>query len=264
MAFFLKRVQEAFAEPAAMNVTNTPVPPVHPYYPIDVEIVGYLANEWNTLELCSMFAAGCAVIFSITYLMVKKLRPDVSASDLITVLWFVLCGCIHLFFEGYFAYNFRHMGRMQDLFGQLWKEYSLSDSRYLTQNAFVLCMESITAIFWGPLSFLTAAYIATDHPLRYPLQIIVSLGQLYGDVLYYATSLFDHWILDVSYSRPEPAIFWGYFVFMNSFWIVIPLFLLCSSVGACWRAFDALDKMDRRLKAGGANGSANGSAKKRQ
>lgn len=55
-------------------------------------------------------------------------------------------GCIHLFFEGYFAYNFRRMGGMQDLFGQLWKEYSLSDSRYLTQDAFVLCMESITAV----------------------------------------------------------------------------------------------------------------------
>jgi len=38
------------------------------------------------------------------------------------------------------------MGRMQDLFGQLWKEYSLSDSRYLTQDAFVLCMETITAV----------------------------------------------------------------------------------------------------------------------
>jgi cholestenol Delta-isomerase len=45
-------------------------------------------------------------------------------------------GCIHLFFEGYFAYNFRNMGRMQDLFGQLWKEYSLSDSRYLTQVSY--------------------------------------------------------------------------------------------------------------------------------
>lgn len=55
-------------------------------------------------------------------------------------------GCIHLFFEGYFAYNFRNMGGMQDLFGQLWKEYSLSDSRYLTQDAFVLCMETITAV----------------------------------------------------------------------------------------------------------------------
>jgi hypothetical protein len=55
-------------------------------------------------------------------------------------------GFIHLFFEGYFAYNFRAMGGRQDIFGQLWKEYSKSDSRYLTQDAFVLCMETITAV----------------------------------------------------------------------------------------------------------------------
>ncbi|CAL3965508.1 unnamed protein product, partial [Diplocarpon coronariae] len=31
------------------------------------------------------------------------------------------------------------------LFGQLWKEYALSDSRYLTSDPFVLCMETVTA-----------------------------------------------------------------------------------------------------------------------
>lgn len=127
-----------------------------------------------------------------------------------------------MFFEGYFFLNFRRMGSMQDLFGQLWKEYSLSDSRYQTQNAFVLCMETITAVCWGPLSFIVAYMITTNHTLRYPLQAIVSLGQLYGDILYYATSMFDHYILDLSYSRPEPLYFWGYFVFMNAFWIAIP------------------------------------------
>lgn len=111
---------------------------------------------------------------------------------------------------------------MQDLFGQLWKEYSLSDSRYQTQNAFVLCMETITAAFWGPLSFVAAYMIMKSHPLRYSVQAIVSLGQLYGDVLYYATSMFDLYILDLSYCRPEAAYFYGYFVFMNAFWIVIP------------------------------------------
>jgi cholestenol Delta-isomerase len=133
-----------------------------------------------------------------------------------------LGGCIHLFFEGYFAYNFRHMGSKQDLFGQLWKEYSLSDSRYQTQNAFVLCMETITAICWGPLSFVVAWTITKENPLRSPLQAIVSLGHLYGDVLYFATSLFDHYILGLSYSRPEPLYFWGYFVFLNAVWIVVP------------------------------------------
>lgn len=35
---------------------------------------------------------------------------------------------------------------MPDLFGQMWKEYSWSDSRYLTSDAFVLCMETVTAV----------------------------------------------------------------------------------------------------------------------
>ena len=47
---------------------------------------------------------------------------------------------------GYFAYNHYRMPAMQDIFGQMWKEYSLSDSRYLTSDPFVLCMESITAV----------------------------------------------------------------------------------------------------------------------
>ncbi|KAF2749403.1 EBDP4, emopamil-binding protein [Sporormia fimetaria CBS 119925] len=230
-----------------MTVTK-PSTPVHPYYPIEAEIVGYLANEWDTLTLLFAFAGGCTAIFSVTYMIVKRLRPNVSYSDLATVMWFVLCGFIHFFFEGYFAFNFKRMGGMQDLFGQLWKEYSLSDSRYLTQDAFVLCMETITAVCWGPLSFLTAALIATDHPLRYPFQGIVSLGQLYGDVLYYATCMFDHWLYNLSYSRPEGYYFWCYFVLMNAFWIVFPFVLLWNSVRATGRAFSALEKVDKTLK----------------
>lgn len=64
--------------------------------------------------------------------------------------------------------------------------------------------------------------ITTDHPLRHPLQIIVSSGQVYGDILYYATSMFDHYLLGVTYSRPEAYYFWGYYFLMNFFWIVIP------------------------------------------
>jgi cholestenol delta-isomerase len=142
----------------------TSAEPLHPYYPIDATVVGFVANDWNTLELCTVFAAGCAVIFIITYNIVRRLRPQVSGSDLATVMWFVLCGCIHLLFEGYFAYNFRRMGGLQDIFGQLWKEYSLSDSRYLTQNAFVLCMETITAVcFPHPPALLLGHLYAHLH-----------------------------------------------------------------------------------------------------
>jgi len=133
---------------ATMAATNTSrlASGAHPYYPLEVEIVGYLANQWSTVKLLAIFSAGIAAIFSCTYAMVKRTRPNASRADYAAILWFVLCGCIHSFFEGYFAYNFRHMGGANDLFGQLWKEYALSDSRYLTQDAFVLCMETVTAV----------------------------------------------------------------------------------------------------------------------
>lgn len=132
------------------------------------------------------------------------------------------------------------MPRMTDIFGELWKEYSKSDSRYLTQDSFVVCMESITALFWGPMSFACAYFIATDHPLRHPFQMIISLGQLYGDVLYYATCTFDKIVEKLVYCRPEDYYFYCYYILMNAFWIVIPLFLLVKSSVEVKRAFAAL------------------------
>lgn len=89
-------------------------------------------------------------------------------------------------------------------------------NRYLTKNTFVLCVETLTVLLWGPGCFLVAALILQRSPWRYPLQIIVSMGQLYGDALYYATSFFDHAVNGISYSRPEAVYFWFYFVGCNA------------------------------------------------
>ena len=72
-------------------------------------------------------------------------------------------GAIHFFFEGYFMINHTRMASMTDFFGQLWKEYSLSDSRYMFSDPFVLCMESITAV--RPLLFYPSP---TAAPLPFP------------------------------------------------------------------------------------------------
>ena len=77
-------------------------------------------------------------------------------------------------------------------------------------------------VCWGPLSFVVAWFIMTSNPLRHPTQLIVSLGQLYGDVLYFATCFFDSYYRGLTYSRPEAHYFWGYFCFINLIWIIIP------------------------------------------
>ena len=185
------------------------------------------------------------------------------------------------------------MGGMQDMFGQMWKEYAMSDSRYLTSDPFVLCMETVTAVrkdylrprvgrliwikaLWGPLSFLMVYFIVVSHPLRHPLQMIISLGQIYGDVLYYATSMFDHYHKNLTYCRPEGYYFWVYYFMLNFFWIVIPsgeyldptvytpwltlIVMLASSMRWTARAFKALNSISRSVQGNGtvANPKANG------
>jgi cholestenol Delta-isomerase len=122
--------------------------------------------------------------------------------------------------------------------------------------------------------------ITVNHPLRYPLQALVSLGQIYGDVLYYATCMFDHYHKNLTYCRPEAYYFWFYFFFMNFIWIVIPggkkscdwyrvlanhhTALLVQSIQATSQAFSALHKMSNTLQGNGAARKpiANGHLKK--
>lgn len=78
---------------------------IHPYYPLDAEIAGYVANESTVLGLLGSFVAGCTAIFALTYLAVKKVNPRLPRSELLTVMWFVLCKCWILELCGGFLAN---------------------------------------------------------------------------------------------------------------------------------------------------------------
>ncbi|KAJ3049015.1 hypothetical protein HK097_009978 [Rhizophlyctis rosea] len=130
---------------------------------------------------------------------------------------------------------------MTTFLADLWKEYAQGDSRYMNSDPFVTIMEAITAIFWGSGSFLTAWAIYTNHPIRHILQFLISTGQMYGDVLYYLTTLWE----GAPHCSPHPFHFWFYFITLNGFWIVIPLIIMFSSGRAM---YVALAEQQRRGK----------------
>ncbi|KFH48197.1 3-beta-hydroxysteroid-Delta(8),Delta(7)-isomerase-like protein [Hapsidospora chrysogenum ATCC 11550] len=231
-----------------MNDSSATLKGEHPYFPPSAVLPGYAVNTMDAATLVACFVAGSGAILTTAYTIISRARPGLARSDILAALWFVLCGFIHFFFEGYFAFNYDNMPAQLDLFGQLWKEYSLSDSRYLTQDSFVVTMEAATAIFWGPLSFLCALFIVMDHPLRHPLQLIISLGQMYGDVLYYATATFAVRVEGVDYCRPESFYFWWYYFLCNAFWIVIPFALIVQSVAKTRAAFVAMQAAAKTKK----------------
>ena len=197
-------------------------PAAHPYRPAALRLDGYVNNDISGPGLLLQFGGALCVVLAAVGLALARYRPALKSQDRAVVLWFVLTGCLHTIFEGYFVYNHARMPCRMDLLGQLWKEYALSDSRYLTGDTFVLSIETVTALVWGPLSFFAAYMVTTFHPLRHSLQTIVSLAHIYGCVLYFATATVDSYSKDTSHGRPELIYFWIYYFGMNFVFIVIP------------------------------------------
>ncbi|OAA62184.1 3-beta-hydroxysteroid-Delta(8),Delta(7)-isomerase [Cordyceps fumosorosea ARSEF 2679] len=220
----------------------------HSYYPPNVVIDGYVANTLSTAQILAIFTTTLTAILGSCFVLIRRARPSMPATEVATALWFVLCGVIHLGLEGHYARHEHHIGASSHVLSQLWKEYSLSDSRYLTRDSFLACMEAVTAFLWGPLSLLCAYGVVRGRAWRHPVQSIISLGQLYGDVLYYGTCTYEFAVRGLEFSRPEPYYFVGYYVFLNAFWIVIPSILLLSSARATTNAFAKLEKLEGRAK----------------
>lgn len=79
--------EDYFADVSKLPDTEHP----HPFYPIDANIVGYLANEWSVPALLGVFFAGCAVEIGITLALVNKFRPVLRSGDKAALMWFVVC-----------------------------------------------------------------------------------------------------------------------------------------------------------------------------
>lgn len=125
---------------------------------------------------------------------------------------------------------------------------SLHTFLFSSSDTFTVCMERITAVVDGPLAFLAALSFLQHGSYRYVLQLLLSLFQLYGDVLYFLTEIFE------GFSHGEylhPQYFWFYFVFLNSIWIVVPLSLIfdsCFQLAKCQEKYDSESKQNKNKK----------------
>ncbi|KAK7970256.1 ebp domain-containing protein [Apiospora saccharicola] len=229
------------ASNAMTGAIKEPPPPVHPYYPLGVAIPNYEANCATVPMLLVSLGGMLASVMLLMGTLALRVSPSLTKSKLAVFCWFVLCGSLHCFFEGYFVFNHATVASSQNLFAQLWKEYALSDSRYLTSDPFMLSVENITVFVWGPLSFACAASIVMNSHLRHPLQIIMCMAHLYGVAMYYSTSLVETHFTCLAHSRPEFLYFWVYYVGFNLPWAVVPACLLFDSVNTLRRQLRSLE-----------------------
>ncbi|KAL2107249.1 hypothetical protein VUR80DRAFT_5513 [Thermomyces stellatus] len=214
--------------------------PGHPYSPASAPLPHYVENELPLPVVVGSLAVMLAAVALGSAGLAARLNPRLGLAEKCTVAWFCICGFLHCFFEGYFVLNHASLAGQQTIFAQLWKEYSLSDSRYLTSDPFMISVETVTVLVWGPLCFLTAICIVRESSLRHPVQMMVCMGHLYGVVLYYATSTAEQVFRGVAHHRPEVLYFWVYYFGFNLPWVVVPSILLSRSIRAMRIAFATL------------------------
>ncbi|XP_031421376.1 3-beta-hydroxysteroid-Delta(8),Delta(7)-isomerase [Clupea harengus] len=197
----------------------------HPYWPRNLSLPSYVPNDRSMTEiLVFLFSVSGGLLLGTWALTGKKVAGGrLSAGRRLALCWFTVCGFIHGVIEGWFALFYSTIVSDQSLLSQLWKEYSKGDSRYIIADNFTVCMETVTACLWGPFSLWLVLAFLYNQPYRYVLQLIISLGQLYGAVLYFYTEHRDDYIHS---EYGHPIYFWFYFVFMNVLWIVIPFVLI--------------------------------------
>ncbi|KAJ4254711.1 hypothetical protein NW757_005040 [Fusarium falciforme] len=216
--------------------------PAHPYFPPGAVIPGYVANDKDVTELMIKFGAVTGAVVGSALWLAARSRHPLRAIDRFAAAWFALCGFLHVAFEGYYLVYRHELTGMSTLFAQLWKEYALSDSRYLTHDVFTISVETITALAWGPLCLLTVVSIIHGSRSRHVAQVIVCTAHAYGVALYYLTNFNESRMHGVAYSRPETLYFWIYYVGFNFPWAVVPLVLLRDSWRQIGSAFAALEE----------------------
>ncbi|KAJ2753694.1 hypothetical protein GGH94_003637 [Coemansia aciculifera] len=203
----------------------------HPYYPQNVPIPHYVVSKLDMGQAFLTLGSAIAAIMVVSGLLIGRARNTLSCKDKFIVVWMLVCAGIHIVLEGYFSFNHGTLAGKQTIMADLWREYAHSDSRYLTSDPFTVIMEGITAVFDGSFALVAAYGILADSPIRHPAQLITSLAQLYGDVLYMATNYMEGF----RYTNPHPMYFYGYFVLMNLPWIVIPTYLIIDSCKSIYR-----------------------------
>jgi len=214
-----------------------------PYFPAGLELPGFVPPLIGLEVILGVFFAVTAVLVALAWLAGRSL----CTPERVMAAWMVATGAIHLVVEGAFSVQpafFRNTDPNMLLL-ELWKEYSKADSRYATRDSFVVSMETVTAFVWGPACFLVFLGLIYRASWRWTLLLVVSVGQLYGDVLYFATCALEGGV----HVRPEPLYFCFYFVFMNGIWIVVPSWCVLYAWRRCnagVRLVDAAAKAKKR------------------
>ncbi|XP_010530713.1 PREDICTED: probable 3-beta-hydroxysteroid-Delta(8),Delta(7)-isomerase [Tarenaya hassleriana] len=203
----------------------------HPYIPRDLELPGYVPVSMPQSTIVGVYLLASLLVVSVVWFLFGTKR---SKLDRLLMCWWAFTGLTHMILEGYFVFSPEFFKDKTSFYlAEVWKEYSKGDSRYVGRDPAVVAVEGITAVLEGPASLLAVYAIAKGKSYSYVLQLAISLGQLYGCLVYFITALLegDNFATDSFY-------YYSYYIGANAWWVLIP-FLISFR---CWKKICAASR----------------------
>ncbi|KAJ1980902.1 hypothetical protein H4R34_002283 [Dimargaris verticillata] len=202
--------------------------PAHPYYPQSETLPGFVPIQRHWTELVATFSLIVTAVGLTAAVVAPLLRPRITRGDRLTFVWCSVSAFIQLTLEIYYLFTYDTLAGRSSLIAELHKEYSKADSRYIFQDSSVIINEVLTVCVGAPLLLANLYCLVVQSPHRHPIQIVVSVGHIYGSLMYLGTNFIDQW----KYTVPHPFYQYAYFYLLSTPWLVFPALLIYQS----WKA----------------------------
>ncbi|EOA38480.1 hypothetical protein CARUB_v10010245mg [Capsella rubella] len=196
----------------------------HPYVPRDLKLPGYVPISMSMSTILAVYLGCSLLVVSLVWLLLGRKKAKVEK---LLMCWWAFTGLTHIILEGYFVFTPEFFKDNTSCYlAEVWKEYSKGDSRYAGRDSAIVSIEGITAVIVGPACLLAIYAIAKEKSYSYVLQLAISLGQLYGCLVYFITA-----ILEGDNFATNSFYYYSYYIGANGWWILIPLLISFR----CWK-----------------------------
>ncbi|CAO1626828.1 unnamed protein product [Sympodiomycopsis kandeliae] len=146
--------------------------------------------------------------------------------------WLVFDAICHLTLEGSFLYlsTFgRTVNSSTGFFAYLWQDYAKADARWGWSDETVVALEILTVLGAGPLAGYCAYLLSRNNFSYHYWVVVLSTAELYGGFMTFC----PEWLTGSKYLNTSNwLLLWVHLFFMNTVWVVIPLYLLYDSFKA--------------------------------
>ncbi|KAL1760415.1 Emopamil-binding protein [Schizophyllum commune] len=185
----------------------------------------------SIFTLTSLFSLlGVLTLGTVAYGSSRKFLPkNASSTERFTFIWLAFDALIHFFYEGSFLWLSmfgRQVNTSTGPLAEMWKEYAFADARWGTADPTVVSLELLTVLGAGPLACYILTQLARNDPARHYWIVVLSTAELYGGWMTFC----PEWLTgSPSLDTSNSLYLWVYLFFMNTIWVVIPVWLMYDS-----------------------------------